>query len=75
MKTNLSGLNDAKFQVKTCIQSILYSYTFAKMEFLVVYGGHQYRYGLSCYLTTLNNKFRGHKNQTTSEIAKLYMKG
>ena len=22
-----------------------------------------------------NNKFRGHKNQTTSEIAKLYMKG
>lgn len=53
MKTNLSGLNDAKFQVKTCIQSILYISTFAEMEFLVIYGGHHYRYGFSSYLTAL----------------------
>ena len=39
MKTNVSGLIDAKFQVKTHLQSMLCIYTFAEMEFLVAYGG------------------------------------
>jgi hypothetical protein len=39
MKTNVSGLNDAKFQVKTRRQSVLCIYTFAEMEFPVAFGG------------------------------------
>jgi len=40
MKTNVSGLNDAKFQVKTHLQSMLCIFTFTEMEILVAYGGH-----------------------------------
>ena len=32
MKTNVSGLNDAKFQVNTLLQSMLCIFTFAEME-------------------------------------------
>jgi len=38
MKTNVSGLNDAKFQVITRLQSMLCIFTFAEMEFVVAYG-------------------------------------
>ena len=38
MKTNVSGLNDAKFQVKTLLQSMLCIFTFVEMEFPVSYG-------------------------------------
>jgi hypothetical protein len=34
MKTNVSGLNDAKFQVKIHLQSMICIITFAEMEFL-----------------------------------------
>jgi hypothetical protein len=40
MKTNVSGLNDAKFQVKTRLHLMLCIFTFGDMEFLVAYGGH-----------------------------------
>jgi hypothetical protein len=38
METNVSGLNDAKFQVKTLLQSMLCIFTFVEMEFPVSYG-------------------------------------
>jgi hypothetical protein len=38
MKTNISGLNDAKFQAKTSLQSMICIFVFAGMELLVVYG-------------------------------------
>jgi hypothetical protein len=38
METNVSGLNDAKFQVKTLFQSMLCIFTFVEMEFPVSYG-------------------------------------
>jgi len=34
MKTNVSGLNDTKFQVKTSLQSMLCIFTFSEMEIL-----------------------------------------
>jgi hypothetical protein len=43
MKTNVSGLNDAKFQVKTRLQSLLCIFTFAEMLFLVE--PHRWRNG------------------------------
>jgi len=39
MRTNVSGLNDAKFQVKTHLQSIVCILTFVEMEFHVACGG------------------------------------
>jgi hypothetical protein len=36
MKTNVSGLNDAKFQVKIHLQSMICIITFAEMEFLIL---------------------------------------
>jgi len=39
LKTNVSGLNDAIFKVKTRLQSMLCMFTFAEMEFNVDYGG------------------------------------
>ena len=40
MEAYISGLNDAKSQVKTRLQSMLCIFTFAELEFLVAYGGH-----------------------------------
>jgi len=36
MKTNVSGLNDAKFQVKIHLQSMICIIAFAEMEFLIL---------------------------------------
>jgi len=38
MRTNVSGLNDVKFQVKTLLQSMLCIFTFVEMEFHVACG-------------------------------------
>ena len=38
-KRNVSGLDNAKVQVKTRLQSMLSIFTFAEIEFLVAYGG------------------------------------
>ena len=52
-KTNMSGLNDAKNQIKTHLQLILCIFTFTKMEFLVAYEDRHYKHGFSRYLTAL----------------------
>jgi len=42
MKTNVSGLNDVKFQVKTRLQSMLCIFAFDEMEFHVGYRGRHF---------------------------------
>jgi hypothetical protein len=66
MKTNVSYLNDAKFLVKTRLQSMLCIFTFAEMEFLVVYGGGHKKHVFNRYQTPLTATInpRGHEYQT-----------
>jgi hypothetical protein len=66
MKTNVSGLNDAKFQVKTRLQSMQCIFPFAEMEFPFIYWSRHLKHGFGRYLTprSTKNNPRGHEYQT-----------